>query len=335
MRITRDSLLKVAKSTVFNRTYKNRSVLCVYLAGSLLGGEALLGGTADIDLIFVHDGEPPTPREILRVNDDVHLDIAHYPRTAYQNTRLLREDPWLGCSLCENPFSLHDTQHWYEFTQSSVCAQFNRPETILQRARPLAESARTDWMELSAGGRFTPKRLAAYLKAVEKTANAIACLNGPPLTERRFLLNFPTRAQALGKPDLAAALIGLIMGTEPPQNRDWELWQSNWSAALAAAAAGANPPPRLQSPRLRYYTSAASVLWDDQPAAALWILLRTWTAALISLPQGTLDLAAWQAACTGVGLGKDGFPARLQGLDAFLDTVEETLEDWARQNGLQ
>jgi hypothetical protein len=34
-----------------------------------------------------------------------------------------------------------------------------------------------------------------------------------------------------------------------------------------------------------------------------------------------------------LGLGKDQFPDKLQALDAFLDHVEEVLEDWANKAG--
>ena len=131
MRITREALLKLARNTVDLRTRLDRHLVCVYLTGSLLSNEPLLGGTTDIDLVFVHDSEPPVAREVERVSDEVHLDIAHFSQMVFQHPRSLRLDPWLGGYLIENPVVLYETQHWFEFTQASVAAQFNRPETIL------------------------------------------------------------------------------------------------------------------------------------------------------------------------------------------------------------
>ena len=54
MRTNKETLLKIAKHTVEERTGGRRGVLTACLVGSLLGENFLLGGTADIDLFFVH-----------------------------------------------------------------------------------------------------------------------------------------------------------------------------------------------------------------------------------------------------------------------------------------
>ncbi|MDZ4158456.1 MAG: hypothetical protein U1B80_01585, partial [Anaerolineaceae bacterium] len=133
MRITRELLLKLARTTAANRLLANRSVLCVYLTGSLLDDEPLLGGTADIDLIFIHDSQPPAAREVERISNEVHLDIAHLSQENFQHTRRLRTDPWFGSFLCASPIVLHDTHHWFDFIQASVCSQFHDPEYVVRR----------------------------------------------------------------------------------------------------------------------------------------------------------------------------------------------------------
>ncbi len=54
MRITPEILQKLARDTVAQRTRSDRDVVAVYLQGSLLRDDPLLGGTADIDLFFIH-----------------------------------------------------------------------------------------------------------------------------------------------------------------------------------------------------------------------------------------------------------------------------------------
>ena len=80
----------------------------------------------------------------------------------------------------------------------------------MRRARPLAEKARQTWMRLQAGDRGAVEGFSLYLDALESAANAIASLTGAPLSERRFLIEFSARAQAVDQPGLAAGLTGLL-----------------------------------------------------------------------------------------------------------------------------
>ena len=131
MRVTRDTLMKIAHNTASQYSANDRSLVCIYLSGSLLSDTPLLGGTADIDLICVHNQEPRNRREVVRLTDDIHLDVAHLPLSIYYQPRHLRLNPWVGSYLIADPIMLYDTRHWFEFTQASVAAQFNQPENVL------------------------------------------------------------------------------------------------------------------------------------------------------------------------------------------------------------
>lgn len=329
MRITRDTLLKTARDTAAQRARLSRDILCIYLTGSLITEQPLLGGVTDIDLIFVHSSEPAAGREVVRLTEEVSLDIAHYPQRIFQRPRLLRTDAWIGSFLAEDPIQLYDVAHWFEFTQASAAAQFYEPENIIARAQPLAESARQDWLELEDAPESS-QRLRAYLKALERAGNAVACLSGPPLTERRFLLNLPARAQAIGRPGLADGLADLFTPQEPLSSGQWDELKEGWHAALAAAAALPDAPVRLHSARRPYYERAVAVLQEEQPAAALWILLRTWNQAVLA---GAPD-DAWKAACRVLELDETHFKRRLSALDGYLDAVEEAQEDFIHTNGI-
>jgi hypothetical protein len=264
----------------------------------------------------------------------VHLDIAHLDQEQFQQPRNLRHDPWLGGFLCQNPLVLHDRGHWFEFVQAGVCAHFYRPENILQRAQPLLEAARQNWMTLhSAGAMDVVQGVGRYLQALEQTANAIACLSGPPLTERRLLLQFPRRAQAIGQPELSAGLFALLTGGADTLTEEQILPRlAAWQNALADAGQSERPPVSLHPARLAYYTRAAQALWTETPAAALWIILRTWCAALECLPAAHPSRPSFGELCRMLLL--DPLEQRLEALDAYLDTVEERMENWAKQNGL-
>lgn len=334
MRITLEALHKAARESAERYARRDRGLVCIYLTGSLLGNSPLVGGATDIDLIFVHTTLPAYPREIVRLTDEVHLDIAHLPQSYFQQPRRLRADNWIGCYLCANPIVLHDIGHWFEFTQASAGAQFDLPEYILQRARAFSEAARRAWLEMqSQPPHSTPEQLHQYLDTLENAANAVSVLYGTPLTERRFLLNFSARAETAGRPGMAAGLADLIQD-DPLDTAALLALLDGWRAALQNAAQQAGAPARLHPARLPYYERAISVLAEESPPAALWLLLRTWTRAARALAGNAVQIAEWQNTCQRLALSAAALPERLKAVDAYLDIVEETLDLWGEQNGV-
>ena len=333
MRITRELLLKIARDTTSQRTRSDRGILAVYLHGSLLSEEPLLGGATDIDLFFIHSDPPSERREIVRMTDDVHLDIAHHARAQYRETRQLRQDPWLGSTINGGKI-LYDPQHFVDFTLASVRGHFNDSENVLARAQKQAGRARSIWLSFQMEpAEHGLESVQLYLEAVEQAANAIACLNGPPLPVRRLAVEFPQRASAAGRPGLYQGLLGLLgAGTiEVGQLKAWiEAWQSALKS-LPKHIAG----PRLHPHRLHYYkVGLLSALESDQPYACLWALLSTWTEAAALLEGEDVHLNPWREAIGAAGLLGEALPERLQALDAYLDQVEETIEGWSTAHGI-
>ncbi len=334
MRVNRGTLLKIARDTVAQRTRQDRTIFSAYLCGSLLGDDYLLGGTTDIDLVFVHTGPVSIEREITRLTDEIHLDIAHYDQILFRQTRELRLHPWLGPTLF-NCQIMYDPQHFMDFTQASVRGQFNRADYVLERARQQAEHARQLWFAFyrETPEEPRPEQLTNYFEAVEKSANAVACLTGAPLTERRLLLDFPPRAEMVDRPGLYPGLLGLL--GSPEMEIDIVIgWLDSWQATLEAIPE-AETPPRLHADRLVYYRKAIEqLLKSEQPETALWPLLHTWTLAANCLSTGHLQIDQWEKAGRDLGLLGEAFADRIIALDAYLDMVEETLDKWGRENGV-
>lgn len=337
MRLTRETLLKFAQDAATQRARRSRGLICVYLSGSLLGETPLLGGAADIDLICIHDSEPAYPREMQAITADVHFDMAHISQSRFQQPRTLRTDPWIGAFLCQSPLLLYEVQHWFEFTQASVSSQFRSPENVITRARNFSSAARQGWLNLQmdAGGE-TPQRVLAFLTQIEQSGNALASLSGTPLTERRFFLDLPRRAESASKAQLTGDLIALADG-DALGNIDWNTVQPLWHETLKAAAARTDCPLRLHACRHHYYTRAVSSLIEEMPAAALWIVLRTWTRAVdfLSLAEDDPRQMGWKALCTQTGLLGEAWEERLERMDGCLDQVEETLDNWAARAGIR
>ena len=245
MHITRETLLQAARDATRHGVRSEYDLVAIYGVGSLLTNSPLLGGAADIDLVFIHTDEPAIPREIVRLTPELTLDIAHHAQSRYLQPRHLRQDAWVGSSLCQTRLILHDAQHWFEFTQASVCAHFTLPGNVLDRARQQATAARQVWLDLANPPTDHARNLLAYLKALELAANAIAILSGAPLTERRFLLGFPERARSIGKPGLYTGLLGLL-GANALPGEEVLAWLPSWKEAFQAVEGLDNLPARLQ-----------------------------------------------------------------------------------------
>jgi hypothetical protein len=331
MRINREMLLRLAEEAALRRGKQGQDVICVYLVGSLLRAEPLLGGTTDIDLVVVHEDRPPVEREWAPVSHEVHYDIAHYPRERFEPPRVLRLDPWMGGSLHSGARLLYEPRHWFEFVQAGAAAQFDLPENIAQRAGQLARSARQRWLDLSNGspaGDIPP--LSTFLKSIEEGTNALLCLDGDPLPDRRLFLEAPQRIAGLGYPQVNDGLGELLRWRdEPPGAEKWEQLMGAWRAALGQAYAQRGLPPHLQAARLTYYESAITAAAADAPLQATWLLLRTWMKAQ---PSDSAPAEAWEGLLGSLGLSSEIPGGALALLDRFLDGVEESLDQWMARN---
>jgi hypothetical protein len=334
MRITRDMLLDTAKNTIKRYTYGTHDLVCAYITGSLILDEPLLGGSTDIDLVYIHSIDAPVKREIIPVTDEFHLDIAHLHETVFSQPRNLRTDPWVGSFLCHYPIPIFDENHWFEYTQAGVFAHFFLPSNTIQRVKPFAERARSGWLNLQISDKgFNSNTLRDYLQIMKDAANAIACLSSVPLTDRRFLLDYPARAQKVGMPGLSSGLVDLILPVEPIEP-NWETWLQSWRSDFARVQQREDTPLKYSNGRLPYYQMAIEGLKDTQQDAALWILLWTWTdLASIIRPDGN-DSQNYEDFCRQLSLGSDQFQSRISALDAYLDMVEETIDRWSDSNGL-
>jgi hypothetical protein len=331
MRITRETLIRIAKETALKRANADPSLVAAYLTGSLRTENPFLGNSTDIDMVLVHSGDVSCRREIVPLTPEVHLDIVHNSRSEYEKPKELRVHPWLGPDLYDS-LPLYNTQHFFEFVQAGVRAGYDEPVNVLARARRNAEHARQIWSGLGLSQETGPTQLLSYLKSVNHAANAIAVLTGSPLGERRFQLQFQERAEAAGVPGFAAGLAGLLGGAQVDAAA-LGTYLPDWEAAFNEAGGREHVSPNIAAPRLGYYKLAfEAMLGGESPQSILWPLVHTWTlsAAVIS----PAHQAKWNAACESLGLTGEAFKERLDGLDHFLDTVEETLENTAARQGI-
>ena len=284
MQLTPEMLQQFAETTVNKLVQADPSIMAAYQCGStLLDKSPLLGGTTDIDVVLIHTAEPPVEREIQRLTADLHLDISHHSQDLYRNGRQLRVHPWMGPTL-NTARPIYDPRHFLDFTQASVRGMFSREDFTMQRAKALYDQAREVWMTLlSADAIADPGEVAGYLKAVENAANALTLLVGEPLTERRFLLDFPQCAEDFGEPRMFNGLLGLL-GGHRVEDEHIPGWITGWSQTYDAVPEESRPA-HLHADRKDYFQRAFDAMTGGgEPKAMLWPLINTWTlsASLLS-----------------------------------------------------
>lgn len=328
MQITPELLRQYAKTTVQKRTREDYSILAVYLTGSILTEQdPFLGGTTDIDLVFIHIGDPKIPREIVPLNENVHYDILHHPQRRYSDRISLRTDPSMGPMLSE-AIALHDPQHFMDLTQASVRGLFYRTENIIQRAQTLSQSAREQWLEFQPPPQIQgPAEIQRYFKMLDSAANAIVLLTGDPLTERRFLINLQNRVERIERPGLYPGFLGML-GAPRLESSHLENWLQEWEITYKSLPKE-DAPPKLHLARLNYYQEGfKAILESDHPVNILWPLLNTWTLAAETLEPGDPGFQSWKDALQQLGLLGAGFTERILAFDAFLDQVEDAINTW-------
>ena len=333
MRITRDLLLRLAKENTEERAFNDDTIIAAYLSGSLLRDDPLLGNTTDIDLVFVHNTPVENERELKMLSPDIHLDIHHRYEKDYHPPRELRTNPWLGYELYD-PQLLYETKHFFEFNQASLRAGFDEPKSILKRSYVLLNYARKIWMNLQFSAEsLTPEVMHSYLDALLHAANAVAELSGPPLSERRLLLDFPARAEAIGHPQFTPGLFGLLGGTNlvPAQ---LDAWLPAWKNFFTFASEARTVDIRIHAERLGYYEKALiAIINSENPLAALYPMLLTWTLAAQALPEN--QITDWQNACNELGFSDATLEERLTAFDHYLDNIEEKIESMLAEHGFE
>ena len=157
MRITRSTLHKIAKDTVSQRVKTDHNVMAALLVGSVLFDDPFIGHTTDIDIVFICFNEPDTARQIIKLTNEVSLDLYFVEGTAFEPPRKLRTDPLLGYVMYELAAALRNAAFLRVHTghrprgvrRHRQCAG-TRAQT--QRTRPRAVDGADSRRQLTPGG---------------------------------------------------------------------------------------------------------------------------------------------------------------------------------------
>jgi hypothetical protein len=325
VRVNRQKLIDLASREVKKRA-KTDHLLSGYLIGSVTSGSPIYGGTADIDIVMIHDGEPPISREFVPLSDEYHLDIAHHSRDLYLQPTELRVDPWLGPSMCE-PIFLHDPFHFFERAQAGVRGQFHRPDFVQLRAEAFLENARllkdeleTNWVK-------------NYTQALLEASNALLTYSGFPIAGRRIAILLNSRLREIQMDSFYPRFLGLL-GAQGADLTEAEEWVTKWLEVLEAASLYDH---RFAPARRKYHhLGFQTLIEENNPHAILWNLLRTWSSALHTLTlaghQSSYE-ADWELFLKYLKLDAANRDDRSIELELFLDDVEVIVENKANTYG--
>lgn len=330
MKITRQKLIDLADQEAQKRAASG-GLLSAYLIGTVAHGEPLLGETADIDMVLIHNEPPPREREVVRLSHQIHFDITHHAKQRYEKPSQLRIDPWLGPALCE-PVFLFDPDHFFEWAQAGARGQYYRADHTYTRALAFLDHARQQASLLQLSGRW----VRTFLLSVMNASNSIASLHKFPVAGRRLTLALKQQTHALERPDVYGGFLKLI-GAD--QIHEWaisELYQP-WAQAFDAAIQ-VGEDKLLVECRKNYYLQGFQALADmNQHKAVLWPLLKTWERSIFSLnshPASEQHHQAWEKA---LALSKFDTPNRAErelALMQFIERVQTQLEAWALEQGV-
>ncbi len=331
--IERTTLLKIARDTAAQRLAARRSLTSAYLTGSVAADEPMLGEATDIDLIFIDSDTPPTPREIVRLTDQVALDIQYRHKSEYANAKTLRVHPWRGPEICA-PYFLLDPTHFFELAQANVRGQFYRPDFVAARARAFAAQALDAVHAGLLPGQAGPEPVTveAFCLSLLYAANALITLTAFPGAGRRLVLKLEAATQQLQRADLYTAFMALLGEAELDAPQASALLQG-WSAAYRA---GQSVADELVHPARRtlYERGFQAQIDADRAREMLWLMLYTWQALLKHLPSDSPHADVWLSFLQQVQMGTPAeFAARVEQARAYVTLAAETVEDWAEQNG--
>lgn len=335
MLINKDMLIRLAKDQVARRLRQPNEIVSIYLTGSVLGEDPLIGGATDIDMVIVHKEDPPVEREVLRVSYEVSFDIVHHHQSLYTFHRRLRQDPWLGYALCNHGAVLYNADHWFDFIHAGVSSQFDAPENVHARALKFADRARQQWFDLE-----DPQDIPfdawvdLYLKTVNSAANIVAVVTGPALTLRRFMLDYPVRAEAVDQLSLSGDLARLV-GMDYMSADVYQDWRPVWETVLSSASQQPDCPPNLHKTRKGYFLNSCDALAESGSLhACLWPMLETWRQAMPILEDNPAVSEAWHTFLTALGFEPAAKEYLVKRLDAFIDASTAVLDKLKQEYGL-
>lgn len=332
MVIERETLLKIARDTAKQYLAARRSLVSAYLIGSVAANEPLLGEATDVDLVFI-DSDPPLPRTVVRLSDQIALDVQYRAKSDYAHPKDLRAHPWIGPEMAE-PIFISDPTHFFELAQSSARGQFHRADYVAARARGFAAWARE---ELHVGllpgmAPTAPVTLGSLCRSLMYSANAVITLTGFPGAGRRLVMKLEAAAKKLKRADVYDTFLA-VSGADIITAVEAKHFLADWSAAYLAGQAADDE--LIHPARHTIYERGFRAQLDaDRVGDAVWLMLYTWQECLRNLPNDSPSADAWVDWLNRLGIASPAeFTEKVDQARAYAELADAVVEAWAESNG--
>ncbi len=332
MKLTNELLQKIATDFVKEKSASDYGIKSIALMGSVLKGDAIVGNTADVDLLIL-ESYGGQRREMIELTEDVHLDLTYYSIDDFQQTVELRAMPYKGYMIygCK---PLFDPEHLLDFVQAGVRGNFFAAENVMARVNALLGGARERWLKYQMT-KHVPADLFAkfYFELIHDVLQSIVLYEEAPLGVRKLLVEFPRYAKKVGDVSLFGDVLGLlgVAGKDVTVLQNWVAdWQTDYDAVQGLPKVDA----QIDAVKKNYYLAAIEEqLASDVPFSAAWTLLSTWVDVATFGEQRGMNDFRWQAAAEELGFMEAQFGEKMKAMDGFLDKVEAIFADWKSQNG--
>lgn len=328
MKYTKDHLLEAAEKFIQKKITRDPSVSAVFLIGSLRKVEHFVGKPMDVDLLILKDGPVDIDNELVRVNESYHLDVHYDDVSLYEDPKPLRGDGVRGWALWDADV-LYQREHIFEFTQSTVRAQFDEPKYVVERMQYFCQRARNFWLERNE----KPDEVEAedYLEAVANAANALASINHEPLSIRSLLGDLLNVTASLDVTDINADFFKCFsddLSTNVIQE-NMTLWNELFIEGTKYPADAIITPLRLN-----YFKHAiTAALESDKPVSAFWPFLFTLSKMPIRFSENEALKEQYAELKKNFGFTAEGMANKMNALDLLLEDIEgiieQILEDYA------
>lgn len=332
MKLTNELLQKIAADFVKEKSSSDYGVKSIALLGSVLKGDAIVGNTADVDLLVL-ESYGSYRREMIELTEDVHIDLTYYPIDDFQQTVELRTMPYKGYLIygCK---PVYDPEHVLDFVQAGVRGNFFAAENVMTRVESLLSGARDRWLKYQMTKNVPADEFVKfYFGLIHDVMQSVILYEEGPVGVRNLLVAFPNFAKKAGDVSLFADVLGVlgVAGVDVEQLKAWvEDWKADYDAVQELPKVDAD----IDAVKKNYYLAAIEAqLESDVPFSAAWTMLATWVNVITFGEQRGMSNFKWDAVADQLGFGEAGFGDKMKAMDAFLDKVELIFADWKSKNG--
>jgi len=338
--IEQSTLLRLARTYADGKMKERPSLRAVVLIGSVARAEPPLGDAVDLDILLIDDFIPEVPYEYARLSDNVFVDALYTRVSDYADRKALRAHPFTAPAL-NDALILHDPRHYFDILQASIRAPYNKPDNIYARSMAALGQAQRildRFILMRDDPPNTPPTLAdlaEFRTALYATGQALILLTGSPgdtVGVRKFMVRYEA-ATRQHRPNLYRLFLSALGVLDFPV-ADYELLLADWLALYREAGQRGVSDPVIHPAKRGYYERGfRALVAEGHTLNTLWLFEQTLAASVqgqIPVPQ------AWQRYLQLTG--KDSaaaFAERLRSAEQLLAETEETLNVWARREGVE